>query len=454
MQKGTSNPSLKSAGKKRALPDDGPVAGPSGTHANNFFPLFARPAKQAKSEHDTASAQAFRWIQPTPFLPGVRTTSCLYGVNKEPDLHPKIAIFDLDGTVIKSTFAKAKSKVLFEWWNKTVPVKLKELHEDGYAIVFISNQNLGDTRVKSWKTKFNAIAESLPDLPFRIFAATDKDIFRKPLPGMWYALESIYKSGDVSIDIDASFYVGDAAGRSGDFAGTDRKFASNAGLKFFTPEEYFLDLKSTPHSLKGFNASVLAMDGPTVLPSSTPIVPPKLQPCVPEIVLFVGYPSSGKTAFFKRHFEASAYEHIDESVLKTRSKYLPAIESSIKNGVSCVVETVDSSRGHRKLFLDLAQRLSCSIRCFAFQASFDLAWHNNIYRALGKPVLAAHRSRVYEPWEMRSLTPKSNFETYKATHEEPTLAEGFGEIKKVHWKFEGEEEERRLWNMWLQIDGK
>ena len=72
---------------------------------------------------------------------------------------------------------------------------------------------------------------------------------------MWYALESIYNSGDVQIgefhidsglikekpklpfqDIDASFYVGDAAGRSGDFAGTDRKFASNAGLKFFTPE--------------------------------------------------------------------------------------------------------------------------------------------------------------------------------------------------------------------------
>jgi len=139
------------------------VAGPSGTHANSFFPLFARPTKQAKSEQ-AGSTQAFQWIQPAPFLPTIRTTSCLYGVNMEPALHAKVAAFDLDGTVIKSTFAKSKSsgsKPPFEWWNKAVLPKLKELHENGYAIVLISNQNLGEVRVKSWKAKFNNIAQSV-----------------------------------------------------------------------------------------------------------------------------------------------------------------------------------------------------------------------------------------------------------------------------------------------------
>ena len=37
-------------------------------------------------------------------------------------------------------------------------------------------------------------------------------------------------------DKKRSFFVGDAAGRPKDFAGTDRKFAENIGLKFKTPE--------------------------------------------------------------------------------------------------------------------------------------------------------------------------------------------------------------------------
>jgi bifunctional polynucleotide phosphatase/kinase len=40
----------------------------------------------------------------------------------------------------------------------------------------------------------------------------------------------------VVADLRASFFVGDAAGRAGDFASTDRKWARNVGVPFFTPE--------------------------------------------------------------------------------------------------------------------------------------------------------------------------------------------------------------------------
>jgi hypothetical protein len=40
----------------------------------------------------------------------------------------------------------------------------------------------------------------------------------------------------VASDKDASFFVGDAAGRAGDFASTDRKWAVNIGIPFYTPE--------------------------------------------------------------------------------------------------------------------------------------------------------------------------------------------------------------------------
>ena len=73
--------------------------------------------------------------------------------------------------------------------------------------------------------------------------------------GMLHALKDIYTSEDVEIgelhcrsalsaanvngefiDIAESYFVGDAAGRPNDHSGTDRKWAMNAGLKFYTPE--------------------------------------------------------------------------------------------------------------------------------------------------------------------------------------------------------------------------
>lgn len=81
-------------------------------------------------------------------------------------------------------------------------------------------------------------------------------------------------------DKSTSFFVGDAAGRQytkgkGDFSSTDRKWAQNIGITFYTPEvdifrhqkifrelklyqEYFLKLP--PHQifiLPGFRASTL-----------------------------------------------------------------------------------------------------------------------------------------------------------------------------------------------------
>ena len=32
------------------------------------------------------------------------------------------------------------------------------------------------------------------------------------------------------------------------------------------------------------------------------------------------------------------------------------------------------------------------------------------------------------------------------------MAEGFSEIKRVNWLFEGTEEDRKRWSMWLEID--
>ena len=53
----------------------------------------------------------------------------------------------------------------------------------------------------------------------------------------------------------------------------------------------------------------------------------------------------------------------------------------------------------------------------------------------------------------RELVPYAGFTAFRDNYEEPQSAETISEIKRVNWVFDGTEEERRCWSMWLQVDG-
>ena len=64
-----------------------------------------------------------------------------------------------------------------------------------------------------FKTKVSAVFGQL-DFPISIYAATEKDIYRKPRSGMWKEMledYGIHSPGDV--DLEQSIFVGDAGGR-------------------------------------------------------------------------------------------------------------------------------------------------------------------------------------------------------------------------------------------------
>ncbi|CAB4307727.1 unnamed protein product [Prunus armeniaca] len=124
----------------------------------------------------------------------------------------KIAAFDFDGC-LANTNVKRVGADAWSLMYPSIPDKLQSLYEDGYKLVFIAC-GLG---------KSGGQAE---------------DPFRKPKPGMWHILEQHFNSG-ISIDMDQSFYVGDAAGRKNDHSDADIKFAEAVGLTFYVPEEYF-----------------------------------------------------------------------------------------------------------------------------------------------------------------------------------------------------------------------
>ena len=110
----------------------------------------------------------------------------------------------------------------------------------------------------------------------------------------------------------------------------------------------------------------------------------------------------GKTRLYKQHFEPAGYEHVNQDTLKTKAKCLNAVEAALKSGRRVVVgmsfpglypeiikaltkgEPADNTNRNRKTredYLDLAEKCGVECRCVLFEGTYELAWHNNLYRA-------------------------------------------------------------------------
>ena len=124
-----------------------------------------------------------------------------------------------------------------------MPSKLKEVYHAGYQVIIFTNQgrlttSSGDEapEVQVFKLKVEAIMKAL-DVPLTLYAACANDNYRKPRTGMW---EEMMRNHNMGVELGSSYLVGDAAGRVRDHSDTDRHFTINLGIKFFTPEEFFL----------------------------------------------------------------------------------------------------------------------------------------------------------------------------------------------------------------------
>ena len=68
-------------------------------------------------------------------------------------------------------------------------------------------------RLADFKSKVSAVFNQL-DMPVSIYAATGRDHYRKPRTGMWAELLDDYDlDGTSAVDLENSFFVGDAGGR-------------------------------------------------------------------------------------------------------------------------------------------------------------------------------------------------------------------------------------------------
>lgn len=214
---------------------------------------ISAPALKAEQEIAFAVSDIKDKYKDATLLPKWKAFQTVIFLERDDDLHDskKIAAFDFDGCLAK-TSVKRVGPDAWSLMYPSIPDKLQSLYNDGYKLVIFTNES----NIERWKNKRQVAVDSkigrlnnfikCVKVPIQVFISCgfDKsdgqaeDPFRKPKPGMWRIMEQHFNSG-ISIDMDQSFYVGDAAGRLNDHSDADIKFAQAIGLKFYVPEEYF-----------------------------------------------------------------------------------------------------------------------------------------------------------------------------------------------------------------------
>jgi bifunctional polynucleotide phosphatase/kinase len=277
----------------------------------------------------------------------------------------KIAGLDYDHTLVKPKTKSVFSKDVDDWmWLRpSVPVMLRLLHEHGYALVVFTNQ--------SQKFKVAQIKKALStlDLPISIFIETEKE-FKKPNPRMY----NTYVEGKKRVNKEHSFYVGDALGRPGDFADSDKGFAVNSGIKYKSPEEIF------PFPARAKSQSS------TSLPDHR------------EIVLMVGYPGSGKSTYAQKTFgDNEDYIIIHGDDHKTEAALKKALKKTLTDSPnkSVVLDATHSGKKKRKVFIDIAKEFKIPVRAIHITTSIEESMHRNLQREKHVPKIALYMYRKH-----------------------------------------------------------
>ncbi len=313
-----------------------------------------------------------------------------------------LASFDLDNTII-CTKSKKKFPIDENDWefNENVEKTLNYYNKKNYCIVIITNQmGLKKFGINKWCDKIKAILKKL-NLPIKIYASLEDDIYRKPNLGFWDLIKN-------KINHKNSFYCGDALGRKNDHSDTDLKFALNTGLQIKAPEEIFNKIKINITMPIYFNFNNFEKKE-----NKINFYNDKLK----DLIIMCGYPGSGKSTFVNKYLIKNHYEIISLDELKNKNKCLKLCEKYMNDNKKIVIDNTNPSKESRKIFIDLAKSQNYNVRCLKMTTTLNHSMHNNIYRYL---------------YKNKNKVPKIVYNIYNKKYEEPELNEGYYEIISIN----------------------
>lgn len=215
---------------------------------------------------------------------------------------------------------------------------LRKLKNEGYTIVIFTNQKSTGKRIPINKARIEHFVNMIPDIPVIVFMATgpEDDQYRKPNQGMYDILKRILNP------IKSIFYVGNEAGRPTDKNDSDRQFALNGGMKFYTPEEIFPPIERFKPDPRGVVDTV-------ELPADR------------VMVMLMGMPGSGKTTYYQQNLAPLGYIHLNQDILKTKAKVLSETKKNMGLGLSVCLDATNPGQDRRQEFYDIAQQYGYNV---------------------------------------------------------------------------------------------
>jgi bifunctional polynucleotide phosphatase/kinase len=289
-------------------------------------------------------------------------------------LRQKMAMFDYDWTLVKPLSNGTFSKSLDDWrWiTDKVPDILQKYYDNGYCIVIISNQS------RNTKMKLEQIFNVLSTLKIpSLISVGYEDIDKKPNRTMFDIIKKTK-----NIDMDKSFYVGDALGRQGDWSDSDKLFAENINIKYiYSPDDLFSITDDNNITIKPFDKQ--------------------------EIIVLVGYPGSGKTTIANT-FDTKKYMVINGDIFKTSKNMIKESEKYIKDNYSIIFDATNPSIEKRKEYIDFANNKNIPIRCINVETDITTAMFRNNKRD--------------------KVIPKITYYVFRKKYVKPTIEEGFYDV--------------------------
>ena len=288
-----------------------------------------------------------------------------------------LAGFDLDYTLIKTKSGNVfpKNKNDWELLNDQIKPKLTELSKNNKIIIVIFSNQKGigcekNVSIEDFTDKINQIQKTL-GINFIFMGALQDDIYRKPRVGMYKHLTNVL---NIKINKTNSFYVGDMAGRPSDKFDTDIKFATNLGIKFFVPEQYFLKETNTqPFKLSGYLLNNFS--------SNTKL---NIKPESNHMVIISGYPGSGKSHLANKFTKPDPTGNFFELFSRDNlgPKFHKKLEDALTNNKPVVIEGLYPSNASRQELKNLADKYNYTCTYILVKTTYELAYHLNLYRHL------------------------------------------------------------------------
>lgn len=258
----------------------------------------------------------------------------------------KIALFDVDGTLIVSRSGArwAQSSADWMWAFPNILAVLDQRAKAGWTVALVSNQSraLKDpaclTKIESIQA---AIEVALGWKPIALVATGEKSPYRKPSRGLYDVL--LAHLGLKTDDVSALTMCGDAVGAEDPcaayrWADSDRQFAVNIGATFERPCDAF----------------------------GVPARPKPAPEDAKELVILVGNPGSGKSTT-GRLLATHGYVHVEQDVVGNKNHALKAVKAALKSGVRRIV--VDATHGNP------ANRLPYEELAREYQIPLRILWH-------------------------------------------------------------------------------